>query len=964
MSPRIRIFLLTLSTVAADRVPRQASAALERLRRRSRPLRAGGPGPDAPWPTPLAGGLARGHGRRSRSPAPTSTPGSGRSTAARRRSSTTRPGPSRSPATARIRFTHRARDVGQRHLDDVGRRDRPDRHRHPDQHERPDQHRLGPRPLHLHRHRHRRALAGRTPSGATTAAPAPQAASRRSPAPARTRSTPRSSTPPATATSVRTRSRSTTPLPTDTTHRSDRLAAQRRRHHGRRAPTPTPASPTSSGTSTATVELRPQRHDRPASARRAQHVFKTRIVDDVGNDSGWTTADRAGRHRRPDRHHGRPDRLGPDRRRSTSTSPAPTRTAPASRASSGSSTTAAAATSPAPARSRSPSPATACTRSRAHHRRLGDVCGWNTYVVRIDTVTPDRHDERSPPAGCRRPSLNVTVQRHRRALRRRPRRVQARRRQRRHRRPPPRRSSTVTGEGEHTLETRVVDEAGNSQRLDRAHDPPRRDRPDQRHAGDRLDRLAHHLLLRRARRLRLAAPASTPSSWKVATAGRSAEHSAPADRDGDGHRQRHPHAADPRQRRRAATPPAGAPRRSRSTTSLPTDTTTYPSAPVSNRHVITFTGTDDRLRRRRRRVAARRRRGQDQPVGDDHRRAATHTLKIRVQDNAGNWSNWGTHTITVGRCRRTTPTPIDNTTIPTNWRTAAYTVDRVRADDNGGIGVDYIEWRVDGDEIENGPAGAHLHGHRGRRAHDRDARLGPRRQPHRLEDADAEDRQDAPAWTPARSPTGWTNTRTVTLSATDATSGVDRIEYEVDGPSPATGTINAASGSDHAVRRRRLHDQLPRLRRRRPAHELAPSTTRSTPSIPVEHERRGADRVADAGALARPDRHRRGVGHRPRRVARRRRHDPVRLDRGRHLRGHADARDARRRQGRQRLGLAPGDDQDRPHQAGQHDAAADARPGATPTTRRRSPAPTRAGSGVQRIEYKLDGGDRRDHAAT
>jgi hypothetical protein len=228
---------------------------------------------------------------------------------------------------------------------------------------------------------------------------------------------------------------------------------------------------------------------------------------------------------------------------------------------------------------------------------------------------------------------------------------------------------------------------------------------------------------------------------------------------------------------------------------LPTDNTVYPSAPVGNRHVITFAPQDDRSG-----VA-----GVEWKLDGGSVRtnpsatitgAGDHTLEVRVKDNAGNWSAWGTHTITVVLPPDVTA-PTDTTSIPTQWRTAAYPVVLAAADDIDGVGVDYVEYLLDDDEIKNGQPGETF-----------------------TVTADGVHRIDTRVWDKAGNhtdwktqtlridktrpvdasilPSGWANTRTITLSATDATSGVARITYDIDdiaGPSSVTGTINASSGS-------------------------------------------------------------------------------------------------------------------------------------------------------------------------
>jgi hypothetical protein len=225
---------------------------------------------------------------------------------------------------------------------------------------------------------------------------------------------------------------------------------------------------------------------------------------------------------------------------------------------------------------------------------------------------------------------------------------------------------------------------------------------------------------------------------------------------------------------------------------LPVDNTAYPSAPVNNRRVITFNPQDDRSG-----VATVEWKLDSAPTRTNPSVTVTgagdHTLDVRVKDNAGNWSPWVGHTITVVLPTDTT-VPTDNTTIPVQWRTGPYTVTVAAADDIDGVGVDYVEWLLDDQEIQNGPAGStfsvtedgvhtiltRVWDHAGNHTNWKTQSL--RIDKTRPVDASAV-------------ASGWVNTRTLNLSATDATSGIDRITYDVSGPSAATGVFNAATGT-------------------------------------------------------------------------------------------------------------------------------------------------------------------------
>jgi hypothetical protein len=224
---------------------------------------------------------------------------------------------------------------------------------------------------------------------------------------------------------------------------------------------------------------------------------------------------------------------------------------------------------------------------------------------------------------------------------------------------------------------------------------------------------------------------------------------------------------------------------------LPTDNTTYPSASVGNRYVVNFNPADDRSG-----VAAVEWKLDGGLTKTNSSATITgegdHQLEVRVRDNAGNYSAWATHTITVVLPPDSTP-PDDNTNIPTQWRTAAYTVTVAAADDIDGVGVDYVEWRLDDDEIQNGPAGSQFlvvaDG-----VHTVDTRVWDKAGNHtdwKTQTLSIDKTRPTDSSTIA---TGWQNSRTITFSAADATSGVDRITYDIAGPSPMTGTIAGATG--------------------------------------------------------------------------------------------------------------------------------------------------------------------------
>ena len=85
--------------------------------------------------------------------------------------------------------------------------------------------------------------------------------------------------------------------------------------------------------------------------------------------------------------------------------------------------------------------------------------------------------------------------------------------------------------------------------------------------------------------------------------------------------------------------------------------------------------------------------------------AGAHTLSVRVRDNAGNWSAWADHPITVVLGVDTTA-PTDTTVIPVPWQLVNFTVTVTATDDVDGTGVDYVQWRYGNQPTGQGPSGS------------------------------------------------------------------------------------------------------------------------------------------------------------------------------------------------------------------------------------------------------------------
>ena len=335
--------------------------------------------------------------------------------------------------------------------------------------------------------------------------------------------------------------------------------------------------------------------------------------------------------------------------------------------------------------------------------------------------------------------------------------------------------ATVTGTGEHTVESRVVDVAGNVSpwvsrvvRLDAT--SPRNTTPD---AAGGWTTGQYAVLLNGeddnsgvdSVRWRVDAGVEHVGTRGVETATVS----------GDG-----VHTLETRVRDIAGNFSNWRPETIRIDSVKPVNTTAIPAGAIANGHKIDVTGTD----------ALSGVGGQEWQLDAGAVKttaaativgAGPHTLKTRVQDNAGNWSDWRTDTVTVDPALpfEDTDAPLDTTSIPANWRTGVVSV-TVSADDQGGTGVDYVEWRLDGRAIESGPSGStFVVSDDG--VHDIETRatdIAGNVSDWRLQTLKVDRTLPVDTTTLAD---GWTNSRTFTLSATDATSGVKEIEYRING---------------------------------------------------------------------------------------------------------------------------------------------------------------------------------------
>ena len=368
----------------------------------------------------------------------------------------------------------------------------------------------------------------------------------------------------------------------------------------------------------------------------------------------------------------------------------------------------------------------------------------------------------------------------------------------------------VAGNGTHTLETRIVDNAGRRSIWKVAHGQAGLDAADQHHP-DRPRRLAQHALLGRARRLRrrlrrgLGALADRPRERACRRRAWTARATSPAPRSTrDGSHMLHTRIRDAAGNfstwRDETDPhrPRAPDRRARS----------IRSAPVGNRHVVTFDPQDDRSG-----VAGVEWKLDDGTVqttahGDDHRRRRAHAVSVRVRDNAGNWSAWADHSITVVLGLDTTAPDRHHRRSRRRGSSSPSRSPSTATDDVDGTGVDYVQWRYGNQPAGQGPNGSEFTISDRRRARDRDARgrQGRQRDPVAPPDAapghDPADRDDRDARAAGRTH------NTFTLQATDATSGIANLEYKIGNAAPITAangtTVTLPGDGDYRVSHRAL----------------------------------------------------------------------------------------------------------------------------------------------------------------
>ena len=295
-----------------------------------------------------------------------------------------------------------------------------------------------------------------------------------------------------------------------------------------------------------------------------------------------------------------------------------------------------------------------------------------------------------------------------------------------------------------------------------------------------------------------------------------------------------------------------------------------------------------------------------------------HTLYTQVWDKAGNTSGVRQIPVDVTVTGDTTPPTDTSTTASTGWYTTPAVSFTVAATD-AASDIDHVEWRIGGADgsIQHGPSGTTVTITGDGSHHIETPRAGRLGQLVALARADGQDRQRRPR-RHERLPTGWTSTNAFTLSGTDATSGLQYIQYSVDGGTrqtvPSGTAIPALADGTHTISHRAVDnagqvsdwvDSTVKI------DTVLPANT--TPAAPTGWQQSIALTLAGTDAASGFDHGEWRHGTTGRLADRRRLRDHRR---------HLHAPDARGRQGRQHLGAAQRDGQGRRHGAGQHDRGA------------------------------------------
>jgi hypothetical protein len=212
----------------------------------------------------------------------------------------------------------------------------------------------------------------------------------------------------------------------------------------------------------------------------------------------------------------------------------------------------------------------------------------------------------------------------------------------------------------------------------------------------------------------------------------------------------------------------------------PANTTATPTSPEDYPYTVAVTGTDAHSS-----IAVVEWRVDGGPVQTGAAGATAtvtgngaHTLETRVLDAAGNSSGWRTDSFTIDAVTGDATPPVDTTTtVSSAWRVSPVAI-TVSASDSGS-GVERVEWRLDGQPVQSGATGSFTISSDG--VHELETRAFDvagngsawRAQTIRIDRTVPTDTTDLPS--------GWYGSRTFSLDATDAHSGVADIEYTING---------------------------------------------------------------------------------------------------------------------------------------------------------------------------------------
>ena len=160
----------------------------------------------------------------------------------------------------------------------------------------------------------------------------------------------------------------------------------------------------------------------------------------------------------------------------------------------------------------------------------------------------------------------------------------------------------------------------------------------------------------------------------------------------------------------------------------------------------------------------------------------THTLETRAVDVAGNASSWRVETL---RIDKVVPT---NTTAAAPSSAVPNPFNRAVTGTDAHAGVDRVEWRVDGSDVQSGPSGsqATVAGHGEHTLETRVVDAAGNASAWRSDDIEIDVALNGdttrPTDTTTTAPAGWrTGPVNMTIAATDAGAGVERVEWRLDG---------------------------------------------------------------------------------------------------------------------------------------------------------------------------------------